>query len=251
MGVVYLARQAALGRDVALKFMLSAEHASSEVRRRFSQEARAVARLTHPHIVRIHEVAEGAGVPYCCFEYCPGGSLADRLAAGLIPPREAAELVRTLALAVHAAHEQKIVHRDLKPANILFAADGTPRVADFGLARRMDGSAHTQSGAIMGTPSYMAPEQARGEIGQVGPLADVYALGAILYECLTGRPPFQAKNPVDTLLCVVTDAPTPPRQLRKDVPRALELVCLRCLEKLPGRRPASAKEVAEELLIPA
>jgi serine/threonine-protein kinase len=247
MGVVYLARHLGLGRDVALKFMLAAEHAGPEDRRRFHNEARAVARLTHPHIVRIHDVSERDGVPYCCLEFCPGGLLADRLVSGPLPVREAAELVRSLALAVQAAHDQQIVHRDLKPANILFAADGTPRVADFGLARRMDGSVHTQPGAILGTPSYMAPEQARGSAGEVGPHTDVYALGAILYECLTGRPPFLANNPVDTLLCAVTDPPAPPRQLRKEVPPRLEAICLRCLEKLPDRRPASARELADEL----
>ncbi len=246
-GVVYRALQLHLGRTVALKVVLHGDHAGTEVRTRFRNEARAIARLQHPNIVAIYEIGETAGLPFFSMEYCAGGSLSRRLAEGPMEPREAAALVRTLALAVQVAHDQQVIHRDLKPANILLGADGTPKVADFGLARRTDAAGQTASGAVLGTPSYMAPEQARGKVRQLGPAVDVYALGAILYECLTGRPPFLEESSVDTLMAVVSQPPIPPRQIRPDLPEVLEAICLRCLEKVPADRPASARQLAEQL----
>jgi serine/threonine protein kinase len=247
MGVVYRARQLGLGRIVALKVVPHATHASPEARTRFRNEAQAIARLQHANIVSIHEIGDAGGLPYFSMEYCPGGSLACRLAHGPMEPREAAHLIRTLALAVQAAHDQQVIHRDLKPANILFGADGTPKVADFGLARRTDTTGHTASGAVLGTPSYMAPEQARGKIRELGPAVDVYALGAILYECLTGQPAFRAGSQFDTLMEVVTSPPVPPREIRPELPAALEVICLRCLEKAPADRPVSSGKLAERL----
>jgi hypothetical protein len=182
MGVVYKARHLALKRAVALKMILAGGQAGAPERARFRAEAEAVARLQHPGIVQVHEVGEHAGHPFCALEFVPGGSLAHRLGGGPLPPREAARLVEALARAVHLAHSRNVVHRDLKPANVLLAADGSPKVTDFGLARLLDSdSGVTQAGAVMGTPSYMAPEQAWGQAHAAGPAADVYALGAILY----------------------------------------------------------------------
>jgi tRNA A-37 threonylcarbamoyl transferase component Bud32 len=246
MGVVYKARQVGLDRVVALKMVLHAEHASTEAKRRFHAEAKAIARLQHPHIVQIHDVGEHNHVPYCSLEFCSGGNLAERLRQGPMEPREAAALIQTLALAVHAAHQAKVIHRDLKPANVLLAGDGTPKVADFGLARRLDEVGQTATGAVVGTPSYMAPEQAGGR-KDVGPLADVWALGAILYECLTGRPPFKAATPLDTVMQVVTDEPVAPRQLNPRLPGDLETIALKCLQKDPARRYASALDLADDL----
>jgi WD40 repeat protein len=244
MGVVYQARQPALGRLVALKVLLAGTHASPTELARFRREAEAVARLQHPHIVQVFEVGEHAGLPYFSLEYADGGSLAQQLNGTPRPPAEAARLVEVLARAVQAAHARGVVHRDLKPANILLTADGTPKVTDFGLAKRLDEAAGpTASGAILGTPSYMAPEQAGSRGQQVGPAADVYALGAILYELLTGRPPFQAATPLDTVLQVISQEPVAPRQL----PRDLETICLKCLEKDPGRRYDSAEALADDL----
>jgi WD40 repeat protein/tRNA A-37 threonylcarbamoyl transferase component Bud32 len=248
MGVVYQARHTKLQRLVALKMILAGSHAGEPELARFRAEAEAVARLQHPNIVQIYEVGEHQGLPYLALEYCSGGSLAAKLAGTPLPPGPAAQLVQTLARAVHAAHQQGIVHRDLKPANVLLAADGTPKVTDFGLAKRLDGAAgQTASGAIVGTPSYMAPEQAGGKGKEVGPAADVYSLGAVLYELLTGRPPFQATTPLDTLLQVLSDEPVPPRRLQPKVPRDLETVCLKCLQKEPHRRYASGQALADDL----
>jgi serine/threonine-protein kinase len=248
MGVVYKARQVKLNRIVALKAVLHAAHAGSDAHTRFHNEARAVARLVHPNIVQVHEIGEHNGLPFFSMEFCPGGTLARRLAEKkAMPAQEAASLVRALALAVQAAHEQQVIHRDLKPANVLIAADGTPKVADFGLAKCLDESNQTRSGAILGTPSYMAPEQARGKTREVGPATDVYALGAILYECLTGRPPFAADSAVDTLMQVVSERPPLPRRYCPDLPPALETICLRCLEKDARRRYSSAAALAGEL----
>jgi tetratricopeptide (TPR) repeat protein len=248
MGVVYKARQVGLERLVALKMILHAGHAGAEERQRFRTEAEAVARLTHPHIVQIHEVGEHQGLPYFSLEFCAGGSLDQKLNGTPQAPREAAQLVEVLAGAVDAAHRQGIVHRDLKPANVLLTQDGQPKITDFGLAKKTDtGVGQTQSGAILGTPSYMAPEQAAGKNREVGPAADVYALGAILYEMLTGRPPFKAVTPLDTLVLVMTEEPVPPRRLQPAVPRDLETICLKCLHKEPARRYAGALALAEDL----
>jgi hypothetical protein len=247
MGVVYKARQVGLNRLVALKMILAGGHASAGELDRFRTEGKAVARLQHPNVVAIHEVGEQNGLPYFSLEYCEGGSLAARLHGTPWEPAKAAALVETLALAMQAAHERGIIHRDLKPANILLAEDGTPKITDFGLAKQLDSAAgRTATGAILGTPSYMAPEQAAGA-KEIGPAADVYALGAVLYELLTGRPPFRAGTDFDTMMQVLEREPVPPTRLNPSVPRDLETICLRCLEKEPARRYDSAVALAEEL----
>jgi len=248
MGVVYKARQSKLNRLVALKMILAGEYAGEKELARFRSEGEAVARLQHPNIVQIFEVGEHGGHPYFSLEFVDGGSLAQKLDGTPLPPRPAARLVETLARAMHAAHQAGVIHRDLKPANVLLAVDGTPKITDFGLAKKLDDAAGpTASNAIMGTPSYMAPEQAGGGSKEVGPAADVYALGAILYELLTGRPPFKAATPLDTVLQVVSDEPVPPRQLQPKTPRDLETICLKCLQKAPGKRYATAADLAEDL----
>jgi WD40 repeat protein/serine/threonine protein kinase len=261
MGVVYRALQAKLNRLVALKMILAGGHAGEQELRRFRAEAEAVARLQHPNVVQIYEVGEQDGLPYFSLEFCPGGSLEKKLAGTPLPPREAAALTETLARAVHAAHQRGIVHRDLKPANVLLTSPtdaglpaggrpswGTPKITDFGLAKKLDDAAGpTASGAIMGTPSYMAPEQAGGQGKQVGPAADVYALGAILYQLLTGRPPFKAATLMDTVLQVLNDEPVPPKRLQPKVPRDLETICLKCLAKEPHKRYLSAEALAADL----
>ena len=219
MGVIYQARQLSPRRLVALKMILAGEHAGADALARFKREADAVAQLSHPNIVPIHEVGEHQGRPYLTLEFVEGGNLLQHLRARPLDFRAAAELLRQLARAMQFAHRRGILHRDLKPANILLAHDGTPKIVDFGLAKQLDGTASvqaaaTQSGAILGTPSYMAPEQAGGKSKDIGPAADVYALGAIFYECLTGRPPFQAESTLDTLMKVATEEPTAPRQVR-------------------------------------
>jgi hypothetical protein len=255
MGVVYKARQLSLNRFVALKMVLAGPFAGADQLARFRVEAESVARLQHPSIVQIHEIGSHAGHSYLALEYVPGGTLAQHCAGKPLAPSEAARLVETLARAVHYAHQRGIIHRDLKPGNVLLTEDGQPKIADFGLAKMLDsgsGSAtprpQTQSGAILGTPAYMAPEQTGGKRGTVGPAADIYALGAILYELLTGRPPFQADTPVDVILKVATEEPPRPRQVEPAVPRDLEAVCLKSLQKNPAARYASAAELADDLL---
>jgi WD40 repeat protein len=247
MGVVYKARQVRADRLVALKMILSGAHASDQDLNRFRIEAQAVARLQHANIVQVYEVGDDQGLPFFSLEFCSGGSLEKKLAGTPLPTRDAARVVEILAHAVQAAHHEGIIHRDLKPANVLLAADGAPKIADFGLAKKLDAAGPTASNAIMGTPSYMAPEQAGGKGTEVGPAADVYALGAILYECLTGRPPFRAATPLDTLLQVATEDAVSPRRLQPQVPRDLETICLKCLEKSPAKRYASAADLAEDL----
>jgi WD40 repeat protein len=252
MAVVYRARHRELRREVALKMLLGGEFADRQERLRFRIEAEAVARLQHPNIVQIYEVGEhdgGNGLPhpYLALELVDGGSLAQRLGAGPPPPRQAAAWLEALARAAHYAHEHGVVHRDLKPANVLLTRDDTPKLCDFGVAKLLTGSAvHTRSGMLVGTAEYMAPEQAAGD-ADVGPAADVYALGAILYELLAGRPPFRGGNPLDTLLHVRVRDPQPPRTLRPGVPADLETVCLKCLEKEPARRYPSAQAMADDL----
>jgi tetratricopeptide (TPR) repeat protein len=249
MGVVYRARQLNLKRLVALKVVRSGIHASALELARFRTEAEAVARLQHPNIVHIYEVGEHHGVPYLCLELIAGASL-DRVANGQpLPVVQAAQTVQTLARAMHHAHQQGIVHRDLKPSNVLFdnsVEPPAPKIADFGLAKLADGGpGQTRTATVLGTPSYMAPEQARGNA--VGPPADIYALGAVLYELLTGRPPFQGVNAATVLEQTRHAEPEPPRRLQPQVPRDLETICLKCLEKAPGRRYASAEELADDL----
>jgi tetratricopeptide (TPR) repeat protein len=247
MGVVYKARQLGLGRIVALKTILAGPHASGAGLARFRAEAEAVGRLQHPNVVQIHEVGTHEGRPFFSLEYCPGGSLAEKLDGTPWAPARAAHLVETLAWAVEAAHCAAVVHRDLKPANVLLAEDSTPKITDFGLAKKVGEEGQTASGAILGTPSYMAPEQAGSKGKEIGPPADIYALGAILYELLTGRPPFRAATPIDTVLQVVNAEPIAPSRLQLGVPRDLETVCLKCLEKEPHKRYPSAHELAEDL----
>jgi WD40 repeat protein len=253
MGVVYKARHLALRRIIALKMILGGAYASGAHLDRFRTEAEAIARLQHPHIVQIHEVGEHEGLPYLALEYCDGGSLARKLAGTPLQPAAAAALVEKLASATQAAHDKGVIHRDLKPGNVLLAEDGTPKISDFGLAKRLDDTGKiiadglTETGAIMGSPSYMAPEQAGGKSKQLGPACDIYALGAILYECLTGRAPFQAATPWDTVMQVANVEPVPPARLNPKVPRDLETICLKCLQKEPGKRYASAADLADDL----
>jgi serine/threonine-protein kinase len=269
MGVVYKARQVGLNRTVALKMVLTGECASPSELERFRTEAEAVAALQHANIVQVYEVGEHNGRPYFSLEYCAGGTLAQHLRGTPLPPKEAARLVETLARAMHAAHQAGVVHRDLKPANILLfktevqnptadegadsaagyrLSDLSPKVSDFGLAKRLGrDQGRTATGAILGTPSYMAPEQAAGEGKRVGPAADTYALGAILYECLTGRPPFKAATALDTLVQVVEHKPTPPHLLNPKVDADLATICLKCLEKEPAKRYATAADLAADL----
>ena len=267
MGVVYQAWQTSLGRLVALKMVLSGAHAGPEGLTRFRNEVEAVGRLQHPNIVQIHEVGAHDARPYFALEYVEGGSLERELAGTPQPPREAAGLVEILARAMAYAHQKGVVHRDLKPANILLSfirrsqsgghaphaerrlKESVPKITDFGLAKVQVGAriATTKSGAILGTPSYMAPEQARGKGREIGPAADIYALGAILYELLTGRPPFKGGTLEETLLQVLSEDPVPPSRLRPGTPRDLETVALKCLEKEPVKRYPGALDLAEDL----
>jgi serine/threonine-protein kinase len=254
MGVVFKARQLSVQRLVALKVIRGGALARPEELARFRVEARALARMQHPHIVQIFEVGAWQGQPFFSMEWVDGGSLAAKLAGTPQPPQAAAQLVETLARALHAVHQQGILHRDLKPANVLMTEDGTLKVSDFGLAKRLGADpgastvgTSTPSGAIVGTPCYMAPEQAQGKAEEIGPAADLYALGVILYEMLTGRPPFQGQTPLDTLQQVVSQEPVPPARLQPKVPRDLETICLKCLHKEPRKRYASAADLAEDL----
>ena len=240
MGIVYKARHLRLNRFVALKMLITGAYAGPRERARFQREAEAVAGLRHANIVQVYDVGDHEGWPYFTMELLEGGSLAQAVAGTPQPARQAAAILATLAEAVQVAHQGGIVHRDLKPANILLAADGTPKIADFGLARHFDGGpALTLSGARIGTPSYMAPEQLIGKAGTIGPAADIYALGALLYEMLTGRPPFRGETASETERQAIHDEPVPPWRLNPKVPRDLETICLKCLHKDPQRRYAT------------
>jgi eukaryotic-like serine/threonine-protein kinase len=246
LGVVYKARQINLDRVVALKMIL-AGYAGQDQLAGLRAEGMAQAHLQHPNVVQIFEVGVLDGRTFFSMEYMEGGSLAARTRGTPQAPAEAARWVEVLARAMHAAHDRDLVHLDLKPANILFGADGTLKITDFGLARRLDGAGQAASGDVMGTPSYMPPEQAAGQAHDVGPTADVYSLGAILYDLLSGRPPFKAATVADTLHQVLTEDPIPLRRLQPKAPRDLETICLQCLHKKPADRYATAADLADDL----
>ena len=248
MGVVYRARQRSLARIVAVKLLVAGAFASEDARRRFQVEAAAAARLRHPNIGTVHETGEHDGQPFFSMELVDGGTLADLTREDPLPAREAATLLRPVAEAVHYAHQQGVLHRDLKPSNILLDAARSPRVSDFGLARQLDATERfTLTGDVLGSPAYLAPEQARGEREREGVTSDVYSLGAILYQLLCGRPPFLGDSPQSVLRQVVEAEPIAPRRLNPGVPPDLETICLKCLEKEPARRYASAQSLAEDL----
>ena len=248
MGVVWKARQTSLHRDVALKMIRAGALASPEEVQRFLREAEAAANLQHPNIVAIHEVGEHNGQHYFSMDYVAGRDLGALVKDAPLSPHRAARYVKIIAEAIHFAHQRGTLHRDLKPQNVLIDGADQPRITDFGLAKIMkDDSRLTQSGVIMGSPSYMPPEQAGGRHGDIGPASDVYSLGAMLYELLTGRPPFGGATPLDTLLQVLEAEPAAPRRLKADIPPDLETICLKCLEKSPSTRYPTARALAEEL----
>ena len=249
MGIVYEARHRGLNRRVALKMILSGSLASEMEIKRFFVEAQAAARLNHPGIVSIHEIGQHEGQHFFTMTLIEGASLIDRLRDGPLPPREAASLVREIAQAVEYAHSNGVLHRDLKPQNILIdRVTGQPKVTDFGLAKQLGtGDGLTATGEVLGTPSYMSPEQAVGKVSELGPQVDVYALGAILYALLAGRPPFQTASVMETLKQVVETDPAPLRLLNRQVDRDLETICMKCLEKDPQRRYATAQALADDL----
>jgi eukaryotic-like serine/threonine-protein kinase len=247
MGVVYKARQQSLSRFVALKMIRAGSLAKPEDLARFRIEAEAVAKQRHPNIIQIFDIGEVGGLPFVALELLEGGSLDDFLAGTPQPAEASASLSATLARAIHAAHQAGIIHRDLKPSNVMFGLDGTPKITDFGLAKRLEEEGYTETGQVLGSPSYIPPEQAQGRAKDVGPAADVYALGAILYEMLTGRPPFKGKTPVETVMQVLNEDPVPPSRLQSQVPRDLETICLKCLAKEPQKRYCTALALADDL----
>jgi tRNA A-37 threonylcarbamoyl transferase component Bud32 len=248
-GVVYKVRQESLNRVLALKMLRGdVDEWMSEGRPLFRREAETVAKIRHPHIVELYDINEHEGRLYYTMEYVEGGTLEKKLKDGPLPPRAAAELVEKVALAVQKAHEANIVHRDLKPGNVLLDKEGSPKVADFGLAKWLNSDASLMaSTAIVGTPSYMAPEQTEGKLGKIGTATDVWGLGVILYQTLTGKLPFEADDTVRLFAKIRSDEPVPPRKLRREVPRELETICLKCLEKDGKKRYANAGMVAERL----
>jgi serine/threonine protein kinase len=248
MGVIYKARQVCLNRIVAVKMMLPGMLISEAEASRFQNEAEVIANLRHPNIVAVHEVGAHDGQRYFSMDYVEGQSLAAVVRDHPLPARTAARYVKVIAEAIHYAHQQGILHRDLKPSNVLLDKAGNPRIADFGLAKRLASDSRlTATGTVLGTPSYMPPEQADGKGRRIGPASDVYSLGAILYELLTGRPPFQAATPLDTILLVINTEPIAPRMLNPKLSRDLETICLKCLEKDPRWRYQTAQELADDL----
>lgn len=252
MAIVYLARHKTLKRSVALKTFRTGRGLSSREISRIRTEAEAIARLSHRNIIQIYEIGEQDGFPWIALEYAEQGTLSQKLQSATLAPDAAAVLIETLARALEHAHSRQIVHRDLKPANVLFSSSGEPKIGDFGLAKvlyeREESSVDvTRTGEAVGTPRYMAPEQASGAVALIGPRTDVYTLGTLLYECLTGRPPFVSTSVVDTLRMITDTDPLPPRKLERSLPRDLETICLHCLEKSPERRYASAEELANDL----
>jgi serine/threonine protein kinase len=248
MGVVYRAKQLSLQREIAVKMILRGQLASQSDLDRFRSEAEAAAKLDHAGIVPVYEVGDVEGRAYFSMKFIDGVTLAQQLAQGPLPPREAAKLLSAVAKAIHFAHEHGVLHRDLKPSNILLDRAGHPHVTDFGLAKQLtDAASLTRTGAVIGTPAYMAPEQAAGARGEVGPHSDVYSLGVILYHMLTGRPPFQAASPVDVVLMVLEQDPVPPRMLNPKADADLEMIALRCLQKPTDLRYATAAALAADL----
>ncbi|HYV39259.1 MAG TPA: protein kinase [Gemmataceae bacterium] len=249
MGVVYKARQAGLNRLCALKMIIGGGHASQDAVMRFKIEAKAIAHLQHPNIVQVYEIGEENGCPYFSLEYVDGTTLQNKIASTPQPPAETARMMMQICQGVHAAHMRGVLHRDLKPANVLLTKDNVPKITDFGLAKRLEDEDHgqTRTGAIMGTPSYMAPEQAMGKAKELGPPADIYSLGAVMYDMLTGRPPFRGETVMDTLNQVQTLEPMPPEKLVPKVPRDLQTICLKALNKDQKKRYATAADMAEDL----
>ena len=248
VAIVYLAQHVRLERSVAVKMLLAGQHAKAHELDRFSREARSLAGLHHPNIVQIFDVADYNGCPYFTMEYLNGGTLSDRVKERPMPAKDAARITATFAEAIHVAHQSEIIHRDLTPSNILFTADGVPKITDFGLARHLhETNGLTRTGAALGTPGYMAPEQADGRGSEIGPAADVYGLGAILYKLLTGRPPFQAETTALTIRQLLFDEPLRPSKLNPSVPRDLETICLKCLSKEPQERYETAAALADDL----
>jgi serine/threonine protein kinase len=248
MGVVYKARQTNLNRTVALKMILAGQMASEQDVQRFYIEAEAAARLNHPNIVAIHEVGEHNGEHYFSMDYVEGQNLADVVGQRPLSAQKAAVYLKTIAEAIHYAHEQGTLHRDLKPSNILIDHTDQPRITDFGLAKRIESDSQlTATGSVLGTPSYMPPEQAAAKRGLIGPASDVYSLGAVLYHSLTGQPPFQAETALDTLLLVIDSDPVQPQSLNPKIPADLATICLKCLEKWPEHRYHTAQELADDL----
>ena len=255
MGVVYKAHQRSLNRDVALKMMVRGVFASPDDLRRFRTEAESAAKLTHPHIVSVYEVGEQAGLPYFSMQLIDGETLAERISRNPLAPREAAALLIPVCRAISYAHRSGVLHRDMKPSNILMDRSGHPYVSDFGLARIVEkaqglqplGLGHTRSGAILGTPGYMAPEQAVGDPSQIGPATDIYSLGAVLFAMLTGRPPFQCASPADAVIMALEHEPPPPRMLNPAIDVDLEMIVLKALQKPADLRYSTADELADDL----
>lgn len=247
MGIVFRARHLALDREVALKTISMTGPNQKLLRSRLQREAEAMASLHHPHIVQIFEILDSDGTMVLALEYIRGGSLADRLRESVLSPPEAARLMELVARTMQDTHDADILHRDMKPANILLTEDGIPKITDFGLARRVEEPGDTQTGQIIGTPSYLAPEQAQGFEGWSTPAVDIYGIGAVLYEALTGRPPFRSATSFETLRQVIHEEPVPPSRLQPRLPRDIVTICLKCLRKDPSKRYGSCGELADDL----